>query len=322
MACTDNIVTISDICNNRRENSLSGFDLMDAPEISTNNLASIAKEDYVSGFAMATNILRRSVIEVKNDFIGALQANNVMADIVHAVYDTSEFRPATIVDAADLNRGVTLYKVKKPGKLRKTKITKVQLYPLASAESAQLMLIDNGKQYNYNIQLVADQVNTFTLNHTVEGESARVLINQADIPFASAYVKCGTGCDGSMPNDCGYALGYDGSKDTRSKEGYGINIQFQCICDYEELLCDFDKSVIGELIYIKARYNILDEQYKSNRFNDWVVYDQEKMEGIRGELHAEYREKWNRLMQGFYETLKRYRDSCLDCKGVRWVVNL
>jgi len=83
------------------------------------------------------------------------------------------------------------------------------------------------------------------------------------------------------------------------------------------------KTFIGELIWLKWQINIYKEHLKSNRFNNWVIYNDDRIqEYILPELQTEYTDKWNALMQGLPEILKTYQDSCLICRGARWVVTL
>jgi hypothetical protein len=307
--------------------SLSGFDLMMAPEITQRNLAATATENYMSGWNLAKEKLQQAQLFVRNDFIAALQSNNVMANQDERIYDTSIFNTDVSKGMAPAERGIVLFRSSKiRGKLRKLRITEVTIYPLTDVASTYLTVYDvvgnTEIASRYNVALVAGQENTFKLDYLVKGTHARVTLDNTAIELASAPVTCFEGCNGTLPNDCGYARGWDGTKDVRKGDGYGINVKFQCACDYEELLCGLAKTYIGEIIYLKARVLLLQEHQASNRFNNWIVYNTEKTEKALANVEAEYIGRWNTLMQGLPNILKAYRDDCITCNGARWVINL
>lgn len=319
--CLKNIVTISDGC--RVGNwlpSTSGYDLMRAPEISINNLASMANENYVSGMAMLRSIMDQALVEVSNDFIAVLNTNQVATNIVQRSYRTSDFIPGVSMGTSPQERGITLYKSKKiRGNLRKPKITSIDIYPLEDVAETWLNIYDAGKRYGYKISLVANQINTFNLEHIMKGKFARVVLSNVEV--ASSFVECGEGCNGREPNDCAYATGFDGFGDTRNKQGFGINVNFTCMCDYEQLLCDLSKTYVGKIIYLKARAMVLEAQIKTNRLNNWVIYNREETIKQQSALEAEYTDTWNALVAGLYGILKNYRDECIICRGIQWKVN-
>ncbi len=103
---------------------------------------------------------------------------------------------------------------------------------------------------------------------------------------------------GHSQTGCGYANGWDGSIPVKS-EGYGVNVQFYCECDYTQILCDLAPSYSGELIWLKWQILLFEEQLMSNRFNDWVIYNEEQIQNTHlPQLRSAYNNKWNSLMQG------------------------
>lgn len=307
--------------------STSGFTLIMADGISKNNLADIANEDVITGTALALEKKEQTLIQVRNDFIGALNTNNVITDINHPIYDTSFFLPSTSV-GANSSRGVWLHKSPRyKGSLRKTYIKAIQLYPLASGTGT--LTIDDGiTVYAYSVNLVGGQVNTFDednldglpLELDINSASVKILITST-VSFASSKITCKTGCNGSIPNPCGWAEGWDGANRTR-EEGYGMNVQFYCQCDYEQILCDLSKPYAGELIWWKWQANIFREQAKSNRFTNWVIYNAEESDKWIADAESNYNRVWNNMMSGLPGLLKNYRDDCLNCRRVQWKTNI
>lgn len=327
MCSLDNIVTLG-VCPDESA-SESGFTLMMAKGITLKNLANIATETYNAGLEMAMSNKSLTITQFKNDFIGALQLNKVVTTISNPQYDTGIFNTSENIGTYAGYRGLNIYKSHKyKGRLRKTYIKSIQVYPLASGDTV-INIWDGINSYSYAVTLVANQINTFDEDN-LEGfpfvmastdSGLRITIDQTSIPLASSKITCLKGCNGTVPNECAWADGWDGERNVKS-EGYGLNVQFYCGCDYEQVICDLSKTFTGELIWLKWQYNILEEQLYSNRFTNMVVYNKEQTEKRLKELEADYTNKWNALMAGLLSILQTYKDDCLDCRGIRWRTNL
>lgn len=324
MSCLDNIISIRGVCDN--DTSLSGLDLMDAPELSPLNLSKIANEEYISWKELATNKLSQATKLIRNDLMSFLAANNIAPNVMDTHYDTGVIKTSTTYSTASVERGLTLYKnMNTKGKLRKTIIHKIKIYPLNNANDVALKIYDQGNDgtiTTYSVDLVANQLNTFDVDYTVIGTYARVVLDGTDVSVASSYLTCFTGCNGTMPNDCGYTKGFYDDREIGSKEGYGIILDFSCTCNYEQLLCDMAQLYIGELVYMKTRVLLLEEHLRSNRLNNWVVYDKEETKAYLIDLENQYRNKWNAFAGGLPNILAQYQDSCLNCRGIKWVNNI
>lgn len=327
MSCLDNIVTLG-LCADEPVSS-SGFTLLNAAGINLKNLALIT-DSGASGVDMALEVKQRSIIQVRNDFISALQLNQIVPAVSKPAYETGMFITANSVGTFDGYRGVNVYKNNAyKGNLRKTILESIQVYPLASGDST-IKVFDGFNTYTYAVTLVANQINVFDQTQLAgfpfelpaQSGAVRVTIDQSTIPFLSTKITCMKGCGGGMPNPCGWADGWDGTAATKN-EGYGMVLTFKCECDYDKVLCDLSKSFMGELIWLKWQYNIFDEQYKSNRFENLVIYDREDLlENIMPDIENRYNEKWNALMKGLLDVLRTYRDDCLDCRRTRFFANV
>ncbi len=296
----------------------SGFTLLQAAGMSTKIFANIATENYISGANLAMTKKELAILQLRNDFIGALQTNRVIAMNANPVFDSSKFNIGSSTGLYDGERGVTIHSTPRCGGLRKTKIKNIQVYPFSSGE-AVLKIYDGYLETQFNITLEANQVNTFLADYTLEGDTVRVLIDQSEINFASAPITCLKGCGGKVPNDCAWVDGWDGTGAVKS-EGYGINLQFYCECDYDQIICDI--RYMGELLWLRWQILIFDEQLKTNRFNNWVTYNRDELPTIITDLTNQYNTKWNELMSGLFGILKQYQDECLNCRNIRWVTNI
>jgi len=129
-SCLDNIVTLG-LCPDEAASS-SGFTLLNAAGITLKNLAQIT-DGQASGVDMALEVKQRSIIQVRNDFISALQLNNVVPSVSKPAYETGMFITDTSVGTYAGYRGLNVYKNHSyKGTLRKTILESVQLYPLES----------------------------------------------------------------------------------------------------------------------------------------------------------------------------------------------
>lgn len=319
--CLNNIVTLG-ACDD--EAPSSGFKLLDAAGISIKNLNNIADDSYIKGVELAERKKQVALNIVRNDFLSALAAKNVVTQLVDRTYSSSTFITNSTLGIYNGERGLTLFRSRNiRGNLTKQTISSVDIYGSATG-NIDLVIYDAGIKTEYEFTLVNGQVNTFSINYEVrssnDAEFCRVVINNSTFQPASATIACKEGCNNTMPNECGYIRGWDGSKQVKN-ESYGININFSCQCDYESLLCSFSKTYIGELIWLKWQSLIFDEQYKTNRFVNWVIYNRDDLPGYIESLESQYASQWNNLNAGLYNMLKVYRDSCIDCRSVRFVTN-
>jgi len=326
MSDIKNIISIRDATTAENVPSLSGLDLMDAPEISIINLASIANEEYTSGLALARKKIEQATLLVRNDLVSALTVNRVLPNLDAKKHNTGEFKPTITFAAEAKERGLTLYKNNRiRGGLRKLKVHKVKIYPLADAADVELKIYDDyagGIVSMYNINLIANQVNSFDVNYEVKGSFARVVLDGTDVPVAGSYLTCFTGCNGTLPNDCGYTKGWYGDKEISGKEGFGLNLEFSCECDYDQLLCDLSKTYVGELVWLKTRVLLLEEHLRTNRLNNWVIYGREETQQYLTDVENQYREKWHVFGDALHSIVSDMKDDCLLCNGIKWVTNV
>lgn len=326
-SCLDNIISVKDVCNPANDTpSLSGLDLFDAPEISTNTLAKMANEEYVTGLALARAKVGLATKLVKNDLQSAMAANNVLPNITDIKYNAATFNAATVISALAVNRGLILHRNPRiKGRMNKCVIETVWAYPLVNATGVSLTITDNGNggvTSTYNVDLIAGEANKFTLNYLVQGTFAQVYINGDGLSFSSSYLTCFSGCNGALPNACGYVKSYYNGKEISGREGYGISIDFKCACDYDELLCGLSKGVLGNIIWLKSRLLLLEELIKTDRLNNWTVYNREESKEYYGQLNGEYVTAWNTFVNSLPNILANMQDECLDCRGIRWMVNV
>jgi len=322
VSCLNDVVSLG-LCED--ETSTSGLTLMNAPGMSPLNGNKIATEQYGTGVAMFNAKKETAIITVRNDFIGVLQANNIASTLTERLYDTAYFNTTEDTGTYDGYRGQVLKGRTTRGGLRKLKIKKIQCFPLVSGDG-QILITDynNGIEIStyVDVTFVANQLNTFNIEYTAQNHTILVRVDNTTIHFGSSVITCKDGCSGSK-NPCGSAQGYDGDGAVRSN-GYGLNIQFVCECDYEALMCNFSRAFMGELIWLKWQEMVYEEMYKSNRWNSWTTYNREDIQKYYlPELQGKYTSKFSAMIEGgLFEMLKQYQDECLNCRGIVVMTNI
>lgn len=318
-SCLDNIISISGCAG--REKSISGFDLMDAPEISPKNLDNVANEWYVKGIEMAKAKVDLAITQVRNDFIGVLGTSRISTNVYEPVYNTATKKDA-ILPTSLLERGTTLYRnAKIRDRIRKVQTVEIEVFPVNSVSNVPIKIYDGGKVSTYTVNLTGGQVNGLEIDYMMQSSFIRVLIAHPELQLYSTYITCMIGCNGTTPNDCGHAKGWDGTKEVKD-EGYGINVKFKCTCDYEQILCDMAKGYMGEIVYTKARINIVEAAILSNRFNNFVIHSGQTLkEEVLPALKLDYNNLWERLMLSLPDLLQQYQSECLNCRDIKVVSN-
>lgn len=318
--CLKNIVTVRDYCAGEKSNSLSGFDLLDAPEISTQSLAAMANPDYLTGLELARSKVELARKYLETDFLALLAQSGVQANLFAPKISTGGFANTSNNAPAPMERGITIYKNPKQSGLKKLRITEVSIYPMNSGNYT-LNFYDSGFLLQIPVTLVANQINTFPVDYVVQGSSVKILLDNTTLGTYTSNLTCLLGCNGGIPNECGYVKGYNGSTDVQ-REGFGINAVFSCECDFSELLCMFAKQATGKIIWLKARVLLLEERLETTRLNAWIIYGREEASKKMDVLENEYREAWNIFVASLPELLKYTGSDCLNCKGIQSVVNV
>lgn len=324
-SCLYDLVSLG-LCDD--ETSESGLTLMQAPGMSPLNGEKIATEQYGTGKAMFEAKKSVAVIMIRNDFLRVMQANNIVSTITKRPYDTAYFDTAESTSVYDGYRGQVLTGVKTGNRagLRKLKISGFQCYPLQSGDG-QIIIKDysNGVEVEtvVDVEFVANQLNTFSYDYTATHSKIMVLTNQSEFTFAKSVITCKTGCNG-VNNPCGYAQGYNGAELVKS-DGFGLNVIFNCDCDYDSLMCNFSQPFMGQLLWLKWQELVYEEMYKSNRFNAWTIYNREDIwNNILPDIRERYTTEFNGMIQsGSFAMLGQYNDNdCLNCRGIKVMTNI
>lgn len=322
--CLDNIVTLG-TCDGQ---STSGWNLIDAPGISTEMLAKIADIDNGSGYQLAMRKKDLAIRRFRNDFMMVMAQNAVAVDISKQKVPTGNIVQSKGAGIFDGYRGVVIHKAHCEDNIKKVYIESFSFIPKQSG-TVRFKISDGVDNYLYDVEVTADQLNTVVLSDITADKkplktnsySVKIMANNKDIEFYDSNITCLKGCYGKLPNECGWADGWNGKSSEKSK-GFGIVVTFYCECDYDEVLCQLSDSLVGELIYIGWQIEILNEQLYSGRFNDLVTYKSDEAEMRISELKRDYSIRWNNMVSNFKSLMSRFRSKCTQCKGIKWVSNI
>lgn len=318
--CLNNIVTVRDLCKNEFTKPTSGYDLMDAPEINRAILGQLAGGEYVQGLGLLKDCIKYALRDISTDLVGVLAANKYAANITAENISTGSFDGGLTNGNVNLERGLTIFRNPSKG-IKKLKIKEIHIFPINSVSSIDLKFYDSGFVSTIPVQLVGGQINKFNIDYTVNGDFVKILLNNSQVQTYSSKLTCMTTCNGALPNDCGYVMGYNGNTEIQ-KEGFGINAVFSCECDFDQLLCNFSNSYIGKIVWTKARVYALEERLRSNRLTNFLIYNRDEVNTFRIELENEYRSLWNGFVMALPNLLKYSKDDCITCKGVQIVTNV
>lgn len=313
--CLEGIVSVRDINAEQFVKSSSGYDLMDAPEINIQQINDLANSEYDTGLKILKNCVRLALRDIETDFISVLFANKISTNSNSYDVITGNFSAQNINNASG-QKGIVIHKQGYSG-VKKIRLKKIRIYPVSDHAIAQLKFIDSGKESVLNIALTGGKVNEFATDYFVEGNEVKILLE--GVETYSSELTCLLGCNGTIPNDCGYVKGWNGTSEVQ-REGFGINAVFSCECDYSQILCQQSKNFVGLLIWLKSRIYVLEERIHSSRINPFIIYGQEEAKNQRIELISEYNAKWNIFIETIPNLISG-NDDCFECKKARIVTN-
>ncbi|ADX66963.1 Uncharacterised protein [Weeksella virosa] len=319
--CLDNIVSVSNPCSNEKAFNTSGYDLLDAPEINLSNISQIANSDQPNGYEFLKAQLKFAIRDVVNDFISVLNTNNLITQLVSDQIITGQFdnslnNPIAGKCGITINRNQQYYE---PNSIKRLTIHSVMIFPVDDHEKTNLFIQQGTVIKTFPIKLIGGKINKYSINYKSEGNDP-IHVYLENIETYSSELTCLIGCNGSMPNQCGFVKGYKNGTEIQ-KEGFGINIAFSCDCDYESLLCRYAKSYVGKIIYLKSRANILQERLNNDRITSFIIYGREHATELHEKVENEYRETWNSFVESLPNLLINDSD-CINCKRVKIVVNV
>lgn len=319
--CLKNIVSVKDYCNlDNNQESLSGYELMTAPELSLSTIQAMIKDDQTKTRDFLISQLDLATLEIRNDFLGVITANEYVANISEEVFESSSFG-SDLLPASNLERGLSWYAVS--NQYNSIKAAKIQNIYLNSNEDKNGVVIkiydgDSLSSFTVNVKV---GINTFAVNYPIKSRFIKVVMDSNQIITRSTTLTCFIGCNGTTPNKCGYTKAVNGDV-VSTKESFGLGISFSCFCDFEKILCNLGKEYVGKLIYLKTRIILLDNRIMSDRNNNLIVYGREEAMTKKSELVAEYNFTWNILVKSLPGIMKKYNSDCITCTGISYKPNI
>jgi hypothetical protein len=324
--CLQNIVTVKNICDPNAVTDNDKYDIFDAPEIDRVNIANLANGENLKGIDYLKSIRSFVLKDFENELISALNNKKFATNIFGGdTISTGSVNKGASNNVFANERGLTIhYATVNQNSLRKIKVKRLKIYSQTTGNFT-LKIYD---QYNSSltqipITLTANAENEIIIDYTIVGEYARFLIDNTNLQTNSTTITCLMGCNDTLPNDCGFVTGWNGSADIKS-EGFGIVADFSCECDYAYMLCQIPKNYIGKLIWLKFRIEILERSLiGTSRLTNWIVYGKEDRVALIKDLRTQYVDNWKMLIDGLGNYLQKFEaEGCIDCRKSKIVVNV
>lgn len=263
--------------------------------------------------------VKKFLSELGINAIALLAQRGFTTAMVNDSLSVARFQNGVVIPASNSPRGIILRPEVRSATIRRSRIASIQALPLQSATEATLTIHDNGLAYSYTVELVGGQVNTFAIQHTIEGTAAHVYLTAPGVSFTSSKLVCN--CDSTLPPGYGSLNGWNGTVGS-SREGFGLSVVLERFCDYDYLMCQMAQTYLGEIVWLKARILLLEERLQSNRLNNWVLYDREDVGEYKAELEVYYDQRWNAMVAALPGLIQARRDNdCLPCRGISWRAN-
>lgn len=323
--CLQNVVSIKDLCNPLLYvESTSGYDIFDAPEINMGIVADLAIPEKSSGIEVLKDLRNKAIKDFSIDFINHLNSAQLTPNLIESKIITSGgFDTSQTNGVYAGKRGLTVWPVSGINGIKKATIKKLKILPKQSGNFS----LEIHDEYNnlitaLTLALTANVVNEFYLNYPISGSYARVLLDNTALETSSTNITCLRGCGGKAPNTCGYVTGWDGSKDVKT-EGFGMVVEFACVCDYASLICRLSKSYVGKLLFTKFRMGVIEHTLYSNRLTNWIIYGREERVALLKDLTTEYNDLFHTLSTSLPSQIKSYeREGCISCRGISIRANI
>lgn len=300
----------------------SGLFINQLPGITLKTAANVANEEMQSGLELMKQSTIMAAQQVKDEFVARL---GPMFDF-NAIVETRQlnvFSDKTI-PALAAERGIIVKRWR--SELARTFIADVYIR-VQNAGPAVLKVIEivqEGQTYKecktttYNVDLVADCVNTIKLDYLAETEQVKIVFDQT--AFVTNY--CGSGMLGNSCNTCyGRAngitvVGWNGVKEDPKCFGVGALVNVRC---YEENIFCALLPRMYFLLWYKSGIVFLEEMIASTRINNFTIFGKEQAKELLKQYTEKYNEKYEVIIKNAYDYIRSTKGECLTCNGSKYV---
>lgn len=316
MSCFDNFIGIKGDCS-ATEPPITGLYINDLAGISLRTAANIANDETMTGINLlkekinfAINLVRSDVIK----FLSPYMRINTNIDFnIGGVFNSGYLAPAPI------SRGLLISKNEK-SKMQKIYLKHVDVL-VNTTGNHTLILQDVYTTINYNFSAVAGQVKKINLNYLAEGMEVYLLLDNSLISVNEGNIlyehSCGCNWRSYKATESQLSIrGYNGS--STDNKTYGLRVNASVVCDVDSILCALSRE-LGIIILYRAGIAILEEKLTTDRLNEYVIFDDEKLTTDFLKMWTdEYNSRLSTLAMSSKQMLKQLNDSCIDCGGMRY----
>lgn len=323
-SCLDNIIGIRASCSGSDTESLSGYFITDYPGITIQSAANYNDEKTVTGFNYLTDLRRRAMMRLNADIQAYIASTYRVNGIQSNAWRTGEWDGTTL--AAGTNgqrRGIVVYKQKPQCRLYKIVVRAVRIYSNQTIDTTLQLADTTGTTYTASVSLTAGKINEFVVNKTFEGNEIQVTL-PSDIAVYGNKPNCGTGCGGTVKNECVRVNGLNNGV-ANTTQSYGIELDLYCKCDIGTLVCDLaTQGLIGQAAYELCGAMFYDEMVKNHRLNYLTIYQGEQITQQAAAGFEAYRGYLTNAMQAVRQYIVNSDGGCkcIDCSGVQVKTNI
>lgn len=300
----------------------SGLFINQLPGITLKTAANVANEEFQGGLELMRQSTIMAAQQVKDEFISRLGPLFNFNSIV----ETRQLDQFTdkVLPAAPLERGIVVKRWR--SELARTFIDSVYIR-VQNAGSATLKIIEvvqEGQTYkeckvtNYQINLLADCVNTIKLDYLAQTEQVRIVFDQTSFDTNNCgYNQFGNTCNTCYGISKGITIqGWNGTKEDGNCYGVGVYVNVRC---YEENVFCALLPRMYFLMWYKSGIVFLEDFIASTRINNFTIFGKEQAKELLKQYTEKYNEKYEVIIKNAYDFIKSTKGECLTCNGSKYV---
>lgn len=326
MACFENILGIKPNCDcGESGEPKSGYYISDYAGITLQGAANIADETYHSGIEFLKGIRDKAMRKMQNDLLAYINLNFKTNNMIGYEWCSGKkYNTNTISPAPTLKRGILLEKKNAKCSLTKMFIQRIRVKTNFTGQTDLFVADLGGVLTTYTIDLVAGAITEIEVELPVIGDEVKIYID-GSVEVYSNKIDCQ--CRGGSSSKCAKVKGFTESASItlNTSEGYGIEADVICQCDYTNILCDLSMdAILGQAAYELAGAMYYEESLRTTRFNWMTIYNKEQIEQQVQVGFEAYKNYMENAMLGLRQFVVNADGGCgcIDCSKIERKANI
>lgn len=318
MACIDNIIGVRGVCGNSDTESFSGYYANDYPGITLQSASNSNNENTLTGYNYLVDLSRRMSMKLNNDILAYINSNYRVNTLQAGMWSTGVY-DTRVISAGNVGnrRGIVVYKKDLRCTFKKIKLQRIRIYSTQTANTTLRIADTLGVVYTVNVSLTQDVIKELEVNKIFNGNEIQITLPD-NIAVYSNKPNCGIGCGGTAKSECVRVMGVNGSQ-LNTTEGYGIEADIDCVCDFSTLICNMaSDKIIWQSAFELYGAMFYDEMIKNQRLNYLTIYKSDQIKEQAQQGFESYRNYFEQAMQGFRRYIVQLDGGCkcVDCSGL------